>query len=284
MKNSTSIFTTLAVALLCSSAPAFAQEDPFEAIVSNPDGANVKLDDLGIPARNPTGDEVRQYMEAFRTINLSTSFTVDDGSRKANASGLYVPIGDSDLGPFSVKNGTKVRLRTGFSKRPGEKEAVLRTLEFIPDNPMAMGPLRFNKMTMDSKGVIHMKLNMKLMGFNFWPQELTIEKIYRDREGNLVFKTGGTGLAGKFVPDMRITKDGRVQRWSNGFWFFGRRNQKWKDLEEDGKPIKVDGTIPINRWPLKATDRSLTGIASRRRLTFSTGCPRSRATRTRSRP
>ncbi|MGE0712330.1 MAG: hypothetical protein AB7N76_01725 [Planctomycetota bacterium] len=245
----------LILGLAClTAAPVFAQPaDPFEAIVSNPDGAEVKLDDLGLPARNPTGDEVRQYLEAFRAVNLNASFTVDDGTRREKA-GVYVPVGNAKLGPFSVENGTKVHLNAGFTKRPGESEAVLRTLEFVPENPMAMGPLRFNKMVMDERGVLHMKLNLKLMGFDFWPQEMTIEKIYRDAGGNLVFQTGGTGLAGKFVPDIRITPDGRVQRYSRGIWFFGWRGAKWKDLEADGQPIKVESTLPIDRWPPRATD------------------------------
>ena len=40
----------------------------FEAIVSNPDGAKTKLDDVSIPIRNPTQDELRQYLEAFETL------------------------------------------------------------------------------------------------------------------------------------------------------------------------------------------------------------------------
>lgn len=249
------LLLALSLGLLGLIAPAAAQpvSDPFEAIVSNPDGANVRLDDVGIPARNPTGDEVRQYLEAFRAVNLNATFRVDDGTRREKA-GVYVPVGNANLGPFSVKNATDVHLRAGFEKRDGESEAVLRTLEFEPASPMALGPLRFNKMEMDERGVIHMKLNMRLMGMDFWPQEMTIEKVYRDTEGNLVFKTGGTGLAGKFVPDIRITKDGRVQRWSRGVWFFGWRGSKWKDVKSEGEVVRVEDTLPIDRWPPRATD------------------------------
>lgn len=239
---------------LFATAPAWAQPagDPFEAIVADREGADVKLNDVAIPARNPTQDELRQYLEAFRVVNLSANFTVDDGTRRSNAN-VLVPAGEALLGPFAVPNGTQVRLAAGFTKRPGETEGVLRTLEMIPTNPMALGPLRFNKMTLDGNGVLHLALNLKVMGFDFWPQELTIEKIYRDAEGNTVFKTGGTGLAGKFVPDIRIKPDGTVQRYSKG-WVFGLFGKGWKDLESDGKKVTVPATIPIDRWPPRTTD------------------------------
>lgn len=223
-------------------------EDPFEAIVSSRDGSDAALNDLAFAARNPTGDELRQYLEAFRSINLNATLTVDRRST------FTVVNGTARIGPFSVKDGTVIRLAAGYEKRRGEQEAVLRKLEFIPSNPMALGPLRFNSMTLDDKGVLHFKLNLNLMGVSFWPQELTIEKIYRDEEGAMVFKTAGSGLAGAFVPDIRIKRDGTVQSWDRGTWFFGWRGGKWKDVKQDGQVVKLEDTLPIDRWPPRATD------------------------------
>lgn len=220
--------------------------DPFEAIVSSGRTADASLNDLSLPLRNPTRDELRQYFEAFRAVNLSATLQVDDGRGRGR---------DARLGAFSAPNGTQVRLEAGFERRPGEPEAVLRTLELVPTNPMALGALRFNRMTLDEKGVLHFKLNLRLMGIDFWPQELTVEKIYHDRDGNLVFKTGGSGLATSFVPDMRITPDGRVQRWDRGWWLFGWHGAGWEDVEgADGKPVRLSSTLPIRRWPPTASD------------------------------
>lgn len=242
--------TALLLLALGLTAPALAQPvDPFEAIVADRDGAEVALRDVAVPLRNPSESELRQYLEAFRLINLSAAFTVDD--RRGHDAAWNVPAGEATLGPFSVENGSAVRLQAEFTKRSGESEAVLRTLEMIPANPMALGPLRFDRMTMDGDGVLHLKLALELMGLRFWPQELTIEKIYRDRAGNLVFETGGSGLAGKFVPDLRIQPDGGVQRYSRGFLGIGRG---WKDLEVDGKKVSVAASLPIERWPPRATD------------------------------
>jgi hypothetical protein len=234
--------TSPALLLLLAASPALAQpaDDPFEAIVANPDGANAALNDTAIPIRNPTEDELRQYLEAFRAINLDATLTVDPDARKPK------------LGPFSVAAGSDVRLSAGFTKANGEREAVLRTLELVPSSPMKMGPLRFNKMTLDRNGVLRFKLNLNLMGVNFWPQEMTIEKIYRDRDGNLVFKTGGSGLAGAFGPDLRITPQGKVQRYKKPF--LGFIGGGWKDVKEGGKPVVVAETIPLDRWPPGATD------------------------------
>lgn len=241
----------IALALLGGAAPARGQEDPFESIVSARDGADTALEDLAIPLRNPTGSELRQYLEAFRTINLTAAMTVDDGHTPTR---VALPAGNVTLGPFAVPRGTEISIKAGFDKRPGDREAVLRTLELVPSSPMALGPLRFNRMTLDSKGVLRFKLNLRTMGVNFWPQELTIEKVYRDADGSVVFKTGGSGLAGAFVPDMRIRPDGTVQRWSRGYWLFGWRGAKWKDVEVGGKVMKLDRTLPIDNWPPRATD------------------------------
>lgn len=177
---------------------------------------------------------------------------IDDGTRSGRSrSDFDVPVGNAQFGPFSVPNATRVHMQAKFDKRAGDGEAVLRTLEFVPSNPMALGPLVFNRMTMDSKGAIHLKLNLKLLKMNFWPQELTIEKIYKDRDGNLVFKMDGSGLAGAFVPDIRIRPDGTVQRFKRGFLGIGRG---WKNFKVDGEVFKLDGTLPIDRWPPRATD------------------------------
>lgn len=238
------LLTTLFAGALLACTPALAQpvEDPFEAIVANPDGANTRLNATSIPLRNPTEDELRQYLEAFRAINLNANFTVDPRARNAN------------LGGFRAKGGTKVSLKAGFVKKPGESEGVLRTLEMVPSNPMTYGPLRFNKMTLDSKGVLHFKLNLNLMGHDFWPQEMTVEKIYRDREGNTILETGGSGLAGAFGPDIRITPDGRVQYHGRGGFLW--LSKKWKDVKDvrTGKVVRVPSTIPINRWPPRSSD------------------------------
>lgn len=238
-----------AASLLCLLTPtaAVAQPaDPFEAIVSNPDGAKVRLNDTAIPLRNPTEDELRQYMEAFRVVNIDAAFTVDDRSGARNT---RIP-GDSTLGPLSVPNGTEVSLKAGFVKRPGEEEAVLRTLELKPTNPMAnvgLFGLRFHKMHLDSKGVMHLKLNVRAMGIDFWPSEIVIEKIYRDSKNNLVFETGGKGLF-NFAPNFRITPDGQVQRQTMIL-------RRWKDLKDSkGEKIKVPSSVPITDWPPKATD------------------------------
>lgn len=244
--------TALLLLALGLTAPALAQPvDPFEAIVADRDGAEVALRDVAVPLRNPSESELRQYLEAFRLINLSAAFTVDDRRGRDASAAWNVPAGEAVLGPFSVKNGSAVRLQAEFTKRPGEPEAVLRTLEMIPANPMALGPLRFDRMTMDGNGVLHLELALQLMGVRFWPQELTIEKIYRDREGNLVFETGGSGLAGKFVPDLRVQPDGGVQRYSRGFLGIGKG---WKDVKVDGKKVSVEASLPIDRWPPRATD------------------------------
>ncbi|RMG15786.1 MAG: hypothetical protein D6731_07640 [Planctomycetota bacterium] len=227
-----------ALALLLA-APAVAQpsDDPFEAIVSNPDGATARLNDVALPVRNPTESELRQYLEAFRVINLSANLRVDPAVKKGH------------VGPFSLPGGTRVTFRAEYTKRPGEPEAILRTLELVPSNPMSLGPLKFHRMTLDRHGVLRFHLNLSLMGLDFWPQELTIEKIYRDRAGNMVFKTGGSGLAGAFGPDLRITPTGKVQRYSKGFLgLFGRG---WKDVTEDGA---VPTSFTLKRWPPGATD------------------------------
>lgn len=223
--------------------PAWAQDDPFEDILANPEAVDARLNEVELPTRNPSREELRQYLESFRAINLETTMTVDDHSGKT-----------ARLGAFKARNGSKIRLKAEFTKRRGEREAVLRTLELQPSQPMSMGAIRFNRMTLDSKGVLHFKLNLRLMGVDFWPQELTVEKIYKDRHGNLVFKTGGSGLAGSFVPDFRIKPDGTLQRWDRGVWFFGWRGSKWKNVKEQGKTVKLPDTLPIDRWPPRATD------------------------------
>lgn len=229
------------VALLA--APVQAQDDPFEEILNDPGGIEARLDDVSIPVKNPTKEELRQYLEAFRAINLATTMTLDSGRGKT-----------ATLGAFEAPNGTKVSLKASFLKRPGERESVLRTLEVRPSRPMSMGPIRFNRMTLDRKGVLHFKLNLNLMGHDFWPQELTIEKIYRDRSGNLVLKTGGSGLAGTFVPDIRIKPDGTVQHYDKGWWLFGWHGRGWKDVKLGRKKVKLPATLPIKRWPPRASD------------------------------
>jgi hypothetical protein len=238
------------VAWLCLVGLAHAQDDPFEAILSDRSGVTAALNDSAIPFQNPTEDELRQYLEAFCVVNVTSNFTIDDGTGRSSRVGM-----PTEFGAFKARNGTRVSLKAKFARPKGKREAVLSELEFVPSSPMSMGPLRFNRMTMDSKGILRFKLNLNLMGLDFWPQELAIEKIFRDTKGNLVFRTGGSGLAGAFGPDMRIKPDGTVQRWSKGWWLFGWHNRGWKTVKDPkGKPIKLGDTLPIKHWPPRATD------------------------------
>ncbi len=219
------------------------READFEAVAG---GSMPELDDLSVPLRNPTRAELEQYLRAFRSISLGARMKIDDGRGARRR---------AKLGAFTIPNGSTVDLRAAFRKRRGERESTIRTLEMIPSQPMALGPLRFNRMTMDEGGVMRLALNVNLMGFDFWPQNLTVERIYRDGEGNLVFKTGGTGLAGAFVPDFRIKPNGVVQRFKRTRILGITFSEKWVDLEDDDdQPMRISGRLPIERWPATATD------------------------------
>jgi len=236
-------------ALLALASPAVAQTDPFEAIVGDPDGASARLNDTALPMRNPTEDELRQYLEAFRLINLTATATLDD--REGHDVDVRAPVGNVKVGPFSAPRGTSMRIEAGFVDRPndGIDEAVLTTLELEPSSSMSvLGPLvKFDRMYLDGNGVIHFK--SRLLGFD---QDVTVEKIYRDGEGNLVFKTGGEGLASRFAPNMRIRPDGRVEYEGRGGFLWLQK--KWKPAKVDGVEVKLDRTIPITNWPPRASD------------------------------
>jgi hypothetical protein len=231
------------IALLAS--PVMAQDDPFAAIVDSPDGASTRLNDVSLPMRQPTKDELRQYLEAFHTVDVAAAFTIDDrtGSHSAR---FGVPSGHAEVGPIQTKNGTRLEVKAGFEKRPGEREAVMRSLLIKPTNSVrSVGFLgmRFHKLHMDSKGLIHVKLNLRAMGIDFLPTDLVIEKIHKDSKGNMIFETEG-----HWIPDVMITPNGDVKRES----FFLHRWIAFKDLK--GNKLKIPPTVKLTDWPPKASD------------------------------
>ena len=122
----------LLAALLCAAPPALAQDrsDPFEAIVSDPDGANATLNATALPLRNPTEDELRQYLEAFRVVNLTASITLEDEQQR-NAQ-TRLPVGNVAIGPLTARNGTQVGIKAEFTK-----EATVLRRHDLRDGPSA---------------------------------------------------------------------------------------------------------------------------------------------------
>lgn len=229
--------------------------DPFAAIVGDPDGANAQLNDVTLPVRNPTAEELRQYLAAFQVLNASATLTLDDPTRSEATFRTPKPV---SFGPFKAPNGTRLRVAGGFHKRPGEEEAVLRTLEIVPDREItAMGLAKFRRAYLDEKGVLHFQASAALIG----RQEVTVEKVYRDREGNLRFKLGGDGLGGTIFAkgvlggELRVLPDGRVERWSRGFLGLNLISTGWEPVKDlDGKQVQVPFLAGIRTWPPRASE------------------------------
>ncbi|MEZ6184780.1 MAG: hypothetical protein R3F62_07200 [Planctomycetota bacterium] len=246
--------------LLCALAlPGFAQEqpaDPFERVLNDSLGSE-GLSDVDLPVRNVSGAELRQYLEAFRLVNLVATMTVDDNEGRDASFNAPVPGSRKvSVGPFNAPNGTLLRFQVKFEKRPGDAEARLTALDLRPQdargNSVTLklgGLIPFSRMLVDDQGVLHLMARDK-----DGSAEVTIQSVYRDSEGNLVFRMGGRGLLSTVLKgaagEVRITPEGRVQRRSKG-WFGLNKSflgAGWKDIKEKGvfgAPVVLEGSLPI---------------------------------------
>lgn len=250
---------SVAVFLLLGAAAVRAQPapagDPFAAIVGDPDGANAPLNDVSLPVRNPTSEELRQYLAAFQVLEASATLTLDEPGRPDATFRTPRPV---SFGPFKAPNGTRLRLAAGYHKGPGQDEAVLRTLEIVPDQEIsALGLAKFRRAYLDEKGVLHFQAKAALIG----RQEVTVEKVYRDAQGNLRFRLGGDGLGGTLFAkgvlggELRVLPDGRVERWSRGFLGLNLVGKGWEPVEDmDGRQVQVPFLAGLRSWPPRASE------------------------------
>ena len=250
----------LLLGVLACQQPSFAQDasgDIYERILNDPLGGE-GLDDVDLPIRNVSGQELRQYLEAFRVVNLVATMTVDD--QEGSDTQFHTPAPGSKtlkLGPFNAPNGTLLRFQTKFEKKPGDTEARLVALDLRPQDAQGKsvtlklaGLIPFSRMKLDEDGVLHLMAKDK-----DGSGEIRVESIYRDSTGNLVFRLGASGLVAKTFKalvgkEIRITPEGKLQRRGRGFLWLNQDflGAGWKDVKEKGiagKPIVLEGSLPI---------------------------------------
>ncbi|MCA8922930.1 MAG: hypothetical protein KDD82_14035 [Planctomycetes bacterium] len=256
MKTSRLSLLVLLGALALGAAPAQDTPDPFERILNDPLGGE-GLKDVDLPIRNVSGTELRQYLEAFRVVNLVATMTVDDHEGPDNEFRAPVPGSKTiTVGPFNAPNGTLLRFQTKFEKLPGDKEARLVALDLRPQDAQGRsvklklgGVIPFSRMKLDQDGVLHLMAKDQ-----DGSAEITVKSVYRDSQGNLVFRLGGKGLLSTIVKgsagELRITPEGKLQRRTKGFLWLDKEflGAGWKDVKDKGvfgKPIVLDGSLPI---------------------------------------
>ena len=229
-----------ALLLLALASPALAQ-DPFESTVGAGSGDVVAKFRKLVPDQAPTGSQLRTYLEAARYFGLGAAIKIDDGRG----------YGTSQLGDARVRTGTTISMSAKFTRPQNGGSPVLSSLSIVPSNPVVTDDFTFHRLDMDRYGNLKAKLHAQGRSI-----DLCINKVCHDRNGNLVFHTYASnqgGLVNMFVPNFRITPDGRLQTSRKNALL--RRNRGWKqEYDKRGNPVTIGGSLPIKSWPPRLSD------------------------------
>jgi hypothetical protein len=181
------------------------------------------------PGTNPGSSpaDLKKYVKILRAVEMAVSFQT-----KNNGSG-------HKIGGLELSSGSKIDARVRFKKKNGK--VYLDELSMVPTGTMKFAGKRVNKITFNSKGVLH--VDVKGM------PDLRITNIEKKRNGD-------TRLHLRGLPDITIKKDGRVK-----MMFFNLGDVD-ADFEMPDWPPTLEGLMKMTEKKPGAKKTDLTSIVS----------------------
>lgn len=227
------IQTTPVVMLLALATTNIAQAENFLKFEATPGISRIRpAASEGVATSNSL--PLKDYVKILRAVELAVNF---EAKRHSN----------HNLEPISLSAGTKISAKVKFERegptrhrrhqrtRPGGATSakvnehdggklVLKSLELQPQGKLEVSGKQIKSAKFTSKGELHIEMSKLPLGI----PRIRITKIRKTRKGKTIVELAG-------LPDLAITKDGKVRMW--GF-----------------RIGKLDGDFELPEWPPNLED------------------------------